>query len=101
MNLHRELVVDASSSDVWAFLWDVERLSRCIPGCSDVRTLAHQRSYSAVIEQRVGPFRVTFPLSIEVTKIEAASAEKAISSKGDVVDWLKQSLDPSGRRARA
>jgi carbon monoxide dehydrogenase subunit G len=70
VNLDRELVVDASSSDVWAFLWDVDRLSRCIPGCSDVRTIAHQRSYSAVIAERVGPFRLTFPLSIEVTEID-------------------------------
>ena len=60
--------VAASREQVWSLLWDVERLARCVPGCSGARTLEPGRLYAARIEGQVGPFKVGFPLRIEVAE---------------------------------
>lgn len=71
MTFEQEIAVAAAPEQVWAFLWDVDRVARCLPGCRDVRTVvAHQR-YEAVVAERVGPFKVQFPLEIQVLAAEA------------------------------
>jgi carbon monoxide dehydrogenase subunit G len=71
VRVEKQTTVAAPPEQVWAFLWDVERVARCIPGCSDVRVVDPQRSYTATVTEKVGPFRVSFPLEIEVTRLEA------------------------------
>lgn len=68
---------------VWTFLWDVERVARCLPGCEDARTVVPQQRYSAVVGERVGPFKVRFPLDIDVLEVEEPRRLKAQAAGRD------------------
>lgn len=82
---------------MWQVLWDVERLASCVPGCSDVRTVAELRSYTATIAQRVGPFSVSFPLTIDVLDAEAPRLIRLEATGLDrrVASTLKATLELS------
>lgn len=68
MEFDHDITVSASPEYVWAFLWDIERMARCIPGCQSARTVIAGQRYEALIVERVGPFKVQIPLDIEVTE---------------------------------
>ncbi len=74
MRLRHEFEVDGSVDAVWDRLWDVELVAGCIHGCSDVRTIEPFRSYAATVTQSLGPFRVAFPLAIEVRDVRPPRA---------------------------
>jgi carbon monoxide dehydrogenase subunit G len=58
--------VSAPVGEVWAFLWDIERVARCLPGCAEVVTLEQDKSYSARVERKLGPFVLGMDLNISV-----------------------------------
>jgi carbon monoxide dehydrogenase subunit G len=64
--LRRVIDLPAPPEGVWRRLWDVEALAGCIPGCEGVETVEDRRRYRATIRDRLGPFRVTIPLDVEV-----------------------------------
>jgi carbon monoxide dehydrogenase subunit G len=66
VKVEREIHIAVPRARVWEFLWDVPRMAACIPGASDVRALEDGRRYAAVVADKLGPFRVKFPLEIEV-----------------------------------
>jgi carbon monoxide dehydrogenase subunit G len=70
MIVDKDLVISSEPHVLWDVLWDVSRIASCIRGCSDVQVLDPRRRYSAVLDQSVGPFHVSFPLNIEVTDIK-------------------------------
>lgn len=80
MRVERDIQIAADREKVWAFLWDVERLAACIPGARDARTVEPGKRYTAVVAERVGPFRVQVPLAIEV--LEAAAPERLRARAG-------------------
>jgi len=106
MRFEKELVVGAPPEQVWAFLWDVERVARCLPGCTDVRTVVPHKQYAAVVSERVGPFRVRFPLDIEVLDVEegrrlaaqATGRDSAMGSSLKVAIELRLEPAPAGSR---
>jgi carbon monoxide dehydrogenase subunit G len=79
----KDIVVDRPPERVWTFLWDVERVARCLPGCEEVRTVVPQRRYAAVVAERVGPFKVRFPLDIEVLEVDEGRRLKAQAAGRD------------------
>lgn len=70
MRFEKEIAVARSPEQVWQFLWDVERVARCLPGCRDARTLVPHERYAAVVAERIGPFSVTFPMEIQILEVE-------------------------------
>jgi carbon monoxide dehydrogenase subunit G len=98
----REVTIAAPPQRVWDFLWDVPRLAACIPGAKDVRTVEDGKRYTAVVGEKVGPFRVQFPLQIDVLEVEAPTRLRARAGGRDAaVDGivkvdLSVSLAPAG-----
>jgi carbon monoxide dehydrogenase subunit G len=89
VRVEREIAIDAPRERVWAFLWDVERLAACVPGASDVRTVETGKRYAAVVAERVGPFKVRFPLEIEVLDVSPPERLRARAGGRDAaVDGL-------------
>ncbi len=90
MKVEREVTIAASREAVWNFLWDVPRLAGCIPGAKDVQTVEERRRYT-----EVGPFKVQFPLTIEVVEVQAGERLRARANGRDAaVDGLvKVDLD--------
>ena len=54
---------------IWAVLIDVRRVAACIPGCEEVVELLRLSHYTAVLKQKLGPFRLEVPAEIHVEDI--------------------------------
>ena len=95
MRFEKEIAVAAPPDKVWAFLWDVERVAKCLPGCRDVRTVVPHERYEAVVGERVGPFKVQFPLDIQVLEADEARRLRAQATGRDaaLASALKVMLD--------
>ncbi len=103
MKVEREIAIQAPRQVVWDFLWDVPRLAACIPGARDVQAVEEGKRYTAVVGEKVGPFRVEFPLSIEVLEAHAPERLRArAGGKDSKVDGLvRVELDVTLREAGA
>lgn len=95
LQFEKEVEIVAPRQKVWDFIWDVNRFVACVPGCKEVRTLEAGKRYSATMVEKVGPFRVEFPTTIEVLEREELSRIKAQASGADnkIGSRMKLSLD--------
>ena len=95
MQFEKEVEILAPREKVWNFIWDVDRFIACVPGCKEAKTLEPGKLYSAVMVEKVGPFRVEFPTSIEVLEKEELSRIKAQASGADnkIGSRMKLELD--------
>ncbi len=106
MTFEKEVTISVPPKNIWAFLWDVERVARCLPGCREVRTVSPHERYQAVVSERIGPFKVQFPLEIQVLEAEAPTRLRVQASGRDaaVGTSLKVTLDlriePQGSGSR-
>jgi uncharacterized protein len=86
---------------VWDFLWNIEELSRCIPGCEGVKTIRELEKYELSIKDSVGPITMQFQLLADVKKIEPLTLiEIAMEGKdfkaGGVRQTMTLTLSPNG-----
>ncbi len=70
MRLEKQVAIQAPREKVWEFLWNVEQLMSCIPGCQEVRTVEEKKRYTAKVREKIGPFKAEFPLEIEVLGVD-------------------------------
>lgn len=83
MRFEKEIEIQTSKEKVWQFIWDVDRFVACVPGCKEAKTVEGGKSYTATITEKVGPFRVEFPMKIEVLEKKDLSYIKAEASGAD------------------
>ncbi len=74
MNFEGSLVIERAPDRVWDFLWDVEKLSRCIPGCQQLVTLKEREKYQVTLSDHVGPIRLNFDAYVDVKGIDPGKA---------------------------
>jgi carbon monoxide dehydrogenase subunit G len=73
MHFEQTVEVDTDTKTVWKFLWEVERLARCLPGCQEVEEIEPQKKYTVVVEERIGPFKAKFKMDVEVLDFDLES----------------------------
>ncbi len=97
MRFDKEVEVSAPREKVWKFIWDVDRFIACVPSCKEAKTVEEGRLYSATVVEKVGPFRVEFPTTIEVLEKEDLKRIKARASGADnkIGSRMKIDLDVS------
>ena len=97
MNFENSIDIGVARDTVWDFLWDVDRLISCVPGCEEAATVEVGKLYNAKMVARVGPFKVTFPIKIEVLENEPKQRIKARATGSDnkIGSHLKVDLDVS------
>lgn len=83
MKFEKHILVDVPPDQVWDVLWEVERIARCLPGCERAETVVEHEQYEAIVQERVGPFKVKFPLQIRVIEADAPHRIKAQASGKD------------------
>lgn len=83
MRFEKQVEIQAPKEKVWNFIWDVDRFIACVPGCKEANTLEAGKRYSAIMVEKVGPFRVEFPTVIEVLEREELTRIKAQASGAD------------------
>ncbi len=95
MQFEKQISVTAPREKVWQFIWDVDRFIACVPGCKEAKTLESGKIYTATMVEKVGPFRVEFPMRIEIEQSEPLSHIKARASGSDskIGSLMKIELD--------
>jgi carbon monoxide dehydrogenase subunit G len=95
MRFENQIGISAPREKVWQFIWDVDQFIACVPGCRDAKTVEQGKAYSATMVEKVGPFRVEFPMRIEVEQSEPMSYIKARASGSDgrIASHLKVELE--------
>ncbi|MEA2660236.1 MAG: uncharacterized protein QOF64_3068 [Candidatus Binatota bacterium] len=83
MQFEKEVEILAPREKVWNFIWDVNRFIACVPGCKEAKTIEEGKKYSATMIEKVGPFKVEFPTSIEVLERQELTHIKAQASGAD------------------
>ena len=94
MQFEKQVEISAPREKVWNFIWDVDRFIACVPGCKEAKTIANS-VYSATMIEKVGPFRVEFPTTIEVLERDELTRIKAQASGADnkIGSRMKLTLD--------
>jgi carbon monoxide dehydrogenase subunit G len=101
MKFEGSLTITRPVETVWEFLWNVERLSRCIPGCQSVKTIKEREKYELKIKDSVGPITVQFDMFAYVKKLDPLKRiEIAMEGKdfkaGGVRQTMALALTPKG-----
>jgi carbon monoxide dehydrogenase subunit G len=66
MEFRIDAVLPATAARLWAIFFDVQRVARLIPGCENVVEVEPQREFSAVMKQKIGPFKLEVPTRIVI-----------------------------------
>lgn len=89
MRFETQVVLHVPRRSVWDFLWDVPRLTACVPGCEAVQEIEPGTRYQAVVRDKVGPFMLRVPLTVEVLE---ATAPGRLRARAQGRDAAVQSL---------
>lgn len=93
MKFSGNLTITRPVETVWEFLWDVEKLSRCIPGCHSVKTIKEREKYELKIEDSVGPITVQFEMLANVKKLDPLKRiEIAMEGKDFKAGGMRQTM---------
>jgi len=68
MQIVDSFVVKASRDEVWKFIFDIPRMSKCIPGIESVETV-DENTYRGKLVVKVGPIRSEFGGTVNLTEI--------------------------------
>ena len=93
MQFKKEVEILAPREKVWEFIWDVDRFIACVPGCKEAKTIDPGKRYAATMVEKVGPFKVEFPTTIEVLEREELTRIKAQASGADNKIGSRMKLD--------
>ena len=89
MRFETQVTVQVPRQSVWDFLWDVPRLTACVPVCEEVQEIVAKTRYQAVVRDKVGPFMLRVPLAVEVLE---ATAPARLRARAQGRDAAVQSL---------
>lgn len=68
---------------VWPVMVDITRIASCIPGCEQVEERKRLAQYSAVMKQKIGPFKLEVPAEIIVEEHHQPRLVRARASGKD------------------
>ena len=77
MDFRMEVALPETPDRVWAVMVDVPRIAACIPGCENVQEEARLERYSAVLKQKIGPFKLEVPAEVVVEDYDEPRQLKA------------------------
>jgi carbon monoxide dehydrogenase subunit G len=80
MEFRVEAAIPCAASEVWAVLVDIPKIAGCIPGCEDVQERTRLVDYSAVLKQKLGPFKIALPANIAVQEVREPNWIRALVS---------------------
>lgn len=107
MNFHMDVALPAAPEAIWPIFFDVGRIAGLIPGCEQVEEVETLALYSAVMRQKIGPFKLEVPASIRVEEMQAPLRVRAHATGRDkftgttldvLLDVVLERTEPSGTR---
>ncbi len=85
MEFKMDVTLPTTAAEIWGIFFDVRRVATLIPGCENVVEIAPFREYSAVMKQRIGPFKLEVPTRIAV---ESYTPERDVALRAQGRDKL-------------
>lgn len=70
MNFSIDAVLPADAPRIWQVFFDMGRIAALIPGCENVVETSPLAAYTAVMKQKIGPFKLEVPTQITVEERE-------------------------------
>jgi carbon monoxide dehydrogenase subunit G len=64
MDFRIDATLPASAAQLWAIFFDVQRVAGLIPGCENVTEVEPLKEFSALMKQKIGPFKLEMPTTI-------------------------------------
>ena len=93
MKFQGNLLIARPVEKVWEFLWNIEKLTSCIPGCESVKTIKDREQYELTVKDSVGPITVHFELLAEVKKLDPLKRiEIALEGKDFKAGGVRQTM---------
>lgn len=83
MEFHVEADIPKSREEIWALFMNIPKIAACIPGCEQVVEKEAMKSYSAVLMQKLGPFKLNLPSEIAVEENREPELLKARAAGRD------------------
>ena len=101
MKFQGNILIARPVETVWQFLWNIEKIAGCIPGCEGVKAIKEREKYELKVKDSVGPITVHLDLLADVKKVEPLkSIEIAMEGKdfeaGGVRQTMALALTPKG-----
>jgi carbon monoxide dehydrogenase subunit G len=81
IEISKIFVVKAPSSSVWAFLTDVRRVARCLPGAAITEKL-DDKTWSGTMTVKVGPVSSSYKGKVVFERLDAAARSAEIVASG-------------------
>jgi carbon monoxide dehydrogenase subunit G len=73
LEVTRSTDVAVSPAAAWALLRDFPRLTTCLPAVSPLQSIEPDRRYAATVSEKLGPFKLSVPVEIEIRTVEEPS----------------------------
>lgn len=70
MQIQDSFMIHAPQEKVWDFLFDIQKLSECVPGIESVEAL-DDKTYRGKLVVRVGPIKSEFSGTVTLTEVDA------------------------------
>ncbi|VTU45969.1 hypothetical protein SRS16P2_00416 (plasmid) [Variovorax sp. SRS16] len=64
MDFRIDATLPASAAQLWSIFFDVQRVAQLIPGCENVTEVEPLKEFSALMKQKLGPFKLELPTTI-------------------------------------
>jgi carbon monoxide dehydrogenase subunit G len=81
IEISKTFVVKAPPSSVWAFLTDVQRVARCLPGAAITEKL-DDKTWSGTMTVKVGPVSSSYKGKVVFERLDAAARSAEIVASG-------------------
>jgi carbon monoxide dehydrogenase subunit G len=106
MDFRMDAELPNAPAKVWPVMVDIGRIAACIPGLEKIEEHEKLKRYSAVMKQKIGPFKLEVPAEITVeehqepdfVRARAFGKDKFTGTTMDVV--LNVRLAPHGEGSR-
>ncbi|MDO8485546.1 MAG: SRPBCC domain-containing protein [Candidatus Limnocylindrales bacterium] len=82
LDISKSVTLRSSAADVWAFLREPARVAGCLPSVHDFKPGSEPGRYTTLLVERLGPFQVRIPLTIDVSE-DAAGRQIVARVSGD------------------
>jgi carbon monoxide dehydrogenase subunit G len=83
MEFRIDAALPATSAQLWAIFFDVQRVATLIPGCENVTEVEMLKEFSAVMKQKIGPFKLEVPTRILIESHTTESQVVLVAAGSD------------------
>jgi carbon monoxide dehydrogenase subunit G len=83
LTIEKSVTLRHPVAETWELVRDARRVSACVPGVSDLAETGEPGGYRATVSDRLGPFRLTVPVTVRVDEDPATHRIKARATGDD------------------